>query len=606
MINTSLPSDQATSTVAALTRALFGEQLAQLHEPWRKLFSTEPFRFREGLSPDERAALSYERLHLINEALEEPEDFVADVERLAALHEWVGPVDAGLGTVASIHYNLFLGSLVDHASGPKRDLEEFARLRRTGTFLCTEAGHGNSASQLETTATYDRTTGEFVLHTPCAAAAKFMPNTSSTGGPKSAVVAARLITDGKDRGVFLFLTRLSDDAGHPMPGVGIRRLPQTATAPVDHSVTSFDHVRLPYDALLQSDHGRLTPEGDFTSSIGSPRKRFLHSIGRVTAGKLCMSGYSLGVMRHALAVAVRHAHTRQTSGVSARGSVPLFAHRSHHAPLVDALATGYAATLLHRAAVRRWAQAPESERESGERFAAIAKGWITWRARAVMTECRERCGAQGLFLANGIAGQLAANEGTITAEGDNLVIWVKAAGEMLLGHFTPKEPHEAAPGDRDLGDPDFLQGLLAGIERIWHQRARTRLRSGKAGDPLNRWNATVTPALELVDAYAHAQAAQALLDAAAQAPDPEARRQLLLLHRLFALRRVAAHSGDLLAEGYLTNDQVRRLPDAAESAVEDLAPHAMTLTNGFAIADEVLLDHPINRPEGSDDALLPG
>lgn len=91
---------------------------------------------------------------------------MADVERLAALHEWVGPVDAGLGTVASIHYNLFLGSLVDHASGPKRDLEEFARLRRTGTFLCTEAGHGNSASQLETTATYDRTTGEFVLHTP--------------------------------------------------------------------------------------------------------------------------------------------------------------------------------------------------------------------------------------------------------------------------------------------------------------------------------------------------------------------------------------------------------------------------------------------------------
>ncbi|WTJ42489.1 acyl-CoA dehydrogenase family protein [Streptomyces atratus] len=604
--NASLPSDQAASTVAALTRALFGERLEEFHEPWRKLFSTEPFRFREGLSPDERAALSYERLHLINDALDEPEDFVADVERLAALHEWVGPVDAGLGTVASIHYNLFLGSLLDHASGPDRDLGELADLRRTGTFLCTEAGHGNSASQLETTATYDRAAREFVLHTPSAAARKFMPNTSSIGGPKSAVVAARLITDGKDRGVFLFLTPLSDDAGLPMPGVGIRRLPQTATAPVDHCVTSFDHVRLPYGALLQSDHGRLTPEGDFTSPIGSPRKRFLHSIGRVTAGKHCMSAYSLGVMRHALSVAVRHAHTRQTSGVSARGDVPLFAHRSHHAPLIDAIATSYAATLLHRAAVRQWARATESEREDGERFAAIAKGWITWRARAVMTECRERCGAQGLFLANGIAGQLAANEGTITAEGDNLVIWVKAAGEMLLGHFTPKEPQEAPPEDRDLGDPVFLQDLLADIERIWHQRARTRLRSRTAGDPLNRWNATVTPALELVDAYAHCQAAQALLDAATRAADPEARRQLGLLHRLFTLRRVAAHSGDLLAEGYLTGDQVRQLPDAAESVVADLAPHAVTLTNGFALADEVFLDHPINRAEGFEGSLLPG
>ncbi|MFD4942328.1 acyl-CoA dehydrogenase [Streptomyces sp. NPDC058409] len=605
MINTSIPSDQASSTVAALTRALFGDRMDQLHEPWRKLFSTEPFSFREGLSPDERAALSYERLRLINDALDRPEDFVVDVERLTALHEWVGPVDAGLGTVASIHYNLFLGSLLEHTSGPNRDLREFVELRRTGTFLCTEVGHGNSASQLETTATYDRTAGEFVLNTPSAAARKFMPNTSSTGGPKTAVVAARLITDGKDQGVFLFLARLSDETGLPMPGVEIRRLPQTATAPVDHCITSFDNVRLPQEALLQADHGRLSPEGVFTSSIGSPRKRFLHSIGRVTAGKLCMSAYSLGVTRHALAVAVRHAHARQTSGVTAGGSVPLFAHRSHHAPLLDAIATTYAATLLHRAAVRQWAQATEPERENGERFAAIVKGWITWRARAVMTECRERCGAQGLFLANGIAGQLAANEGTITAEGDNLVIWVKAAGEMLLGHFTPKEPHDAPPEARDLDDPVFLQDLLADIERIWHQRARTRLRSGTAGNPLNRWNTTVTPALELVDAYAHSQAAQALLDAAAQTPHPEAQRRLRLLHRLFTLRRVAAHSGDLLAEGYLTSAQVRQLPDATESAVAELAPEALTLTNGFAVVEEVLLDHPINRPDAFDGILLP-
>ncbi|MER6500031.1 acyl-CoA dehydrogenase [Streptomyces sp. NPDC001455] len=605
MINISPPSDQAAPTVAALTRALFGEQRESLHEPWRKLFGTEPFRFREGLLPDERAALSYERLRLINDALDSPEEFVADVERLTALHEWVGPVDAGLGTVASIHYNLFLGSLLDHPAGPDREIGEFVDLRRTGTFLCTEAGHGNSAAQLETTATYEPASREFVLHTPHAGARKFMPNTSPTGGPKTAVVAARLMTDGQDRGVFLFLTPLGDENGLPTPGVDIRRLPQTATAPVDHCVTSFDQVRLPYEALLQAEHGRLTPEGVFTSSIGSPRKRFLQSIGRVTAGKLCMSAYSLGVTRHALAVAVRHAHTRRTSGVTAGGSVPLFAHRSHHTPLLDAIATTYAATFLHRAAVRRWAGATGPEREDAERFAAVAKGWITWRARDVMTECRERCGAQGLFLANGIAGQLAANEGTITAEGDNLVVWVKAAGEMLLGHFTPKEPQGTPPEARELDDPLFLQDLLADIEGIWHRRARTRLRGGAAGNPLNRWNATVTPALELVDAHAHRQAAQALQDAADQASHPEAQRQLRLLHRLFALRRVAAHSGDLLAEGHLTHEQVRRLPDVAECVVEELAPHAMTLTDGFAAVDEVLLDHPINRPDAFEGILPP-
>ncbi|MCX4680221.1 acyl-CoA dehydrogenase family protein [Streptomyces sp. NBC_01433] len=578
-------------------RALFGDRLEKVHEPWRDLFRAERFGYREGLTPHERATLSYQRLRAVNAAMDSPEELVTDVERLSAFHEWAGPADPGMATVASIHYNLFLGSLLDLGPGQERDLREYIGMARTGTFLCTEVGHGNSASQLETTAVYDATAGEFVLHTPTPGARKFMPNTSSTGGPKTGVVAARLITDGTDRGVFLFLTPLSDDTGCPLPGVEIRRLPQTASSPVDHCVTSFTHVRLPHDALLQGDHGRLTAEGVFSSSIGSPRMRFLRSIGRVTTGKLCMSAYSLGTARQALAVAMRHAHTRHTASVTPRRTVPLFAHRSHHAPLLDAIATTYAATLLHRTALRRWAEGTEDRREDAERFIAIAKGWITWQARAVMTECRERCGAQGLLLANGIAGQLAANEGTITAEGDNLVIWVKAAGEMLLGHFTPNETSATPPGDRELTDPAFLQELLEDIERIWHQRARTRLRGAEPGNPLNRWNVAVTPALKLVDAHAHRQAAEALLAAAEQTHDPDAQEILRSLHRLFALRQVSGHSGDLLAEGHLTPDQVRSLPDLAEETVADLVPSAMTLSQGLFVADDVLLRYPINQPD---------
>ncbi|MEE1752892.1 acyl-CoA dehydrogenase [Streptomyces sp. SP18CS02] len=575
---------------AALTRALFGADFDQVHEPWRRLFSSSTFHYREGLTPQERTELSYARLRLVNKALADPEDLVTDVERLAALHEWAGPVDPGLGTVASIHYNLFLGSLLDH-DGARRDLREFSELRRIGTFLCTEAAHGNSAAQLETTATYDPESGGFILHTPNPGARKWMPNTSSAGGPKTAVVAARLITsDGADHGIFLFLTPLSDDEGNPLPGVTVRRLPQTTTAPVDHCATGFDHLRLPYEALLQADHGRLAPDGTFTSSIGSPRKRFLSSIGRITTGKLCMSAYSLGTTRHALTIAVRHAYNRYTTGMTAGTSVPLFAHRSHHTPLLDALATTYAATLLHRSTVSRWVHSDPAERDDVERLIAIAKGWITWRAREVMTECRERCGAQGLFLANGIAGQLVANEGTITAEGDNLVIWVKAAGELLLGNFTPRPPGTRPAGERDLDDPEFLQDLLADTERIWHQRARTRLRAGKPG---NRWNRTVTPALELVDAHAHRLAAAALLTAAEQAAHDEARHLLHHVHRLFVLRRVAAHSGDLLADGRLTPDQVHRLPDVTEAVIDELEAHALTLTSAFGVSQDTLLDHPI-------------
>ncbi|WP_416237763.1 acyl-CoA dehydrogenase [Streptomyces sp. NEAU-W12] len=590
MIDTQLSRQQDVSD--ELATALFGTRAASLHHPWKRLFSSAPFSYQEGLSHEERIRLSYERLRLVNDAIDHPSVFAADPAALSAMHEWAGVADAGMATCASIHYNLFLGSLLDH-DHDQRDLTEYLRMARVGTFLCTELTHGNDAAQMETTCTFDRATGGFVLHTPRPEACKWMPNTSPVGGPKDAVVAARLLVDGRDLGVFLFLTPLHDAQGTPMPGIEIRRLPRTASSPVDHCATTFDRVDLPYTALLQGDHGRLTPDGRFTSSLGNPRKRFLRSIGRVTMGKLCMSGYSLGTTRHALTVATHHAHNRHTSGMTSGHRVPLFAHRSHHAPLLEATATAYAATLLQRGVTQQWAQATDDDLQDCERLIAVTKGWITWQARAIMTECRERCGAQGLILANGIAGQLAANEGTITAEGDNKVIWVKAAGEMLLGGFAPKPASEIPPGQRGLEDPHHLQDLLTDIERIWHERARTRLRGGRPPSPLARWNATVTPALQLVDAHAHRLAGDALLDAATRAGTAAARQVLTDLHRLFTLRRVAAHSGDLLAQGRLTTDQVQQLPDAVEHVVAALEPHALTLVGGFDVPEELLHSHPV-------------
>ncbi|MFH9090078.1 acyl-CoA dehydrogenase [Streptomyces sp. NPDC017673] len=583
----------ASTTATALTDALYEGRFDTLHTRWRKLFATEPFLFREGLAPQERTELSYDRLRLVNDVVGKPVDLVRDIGELTALHEWIGVSDVGLCTVSSIHYNLFLGSLVDH-DGERRDLTPYTDMTRTGTFLCTEAGHGNSVSQLETTATYDPAEGVFELHTPTPAAAKFMPNTSSTGGPKDAVVAARLIVGGTDHGVFLFLTPLHDDAGRPLPGITVTRLPQTSTSPVDHCRTVFDRVRLPYEAMLQADHGRLAPDGTFTSAVGSKRKRFLASVGRVTAGKLCMSAFSLGVTRNALAVAVAHAHNRRTSGVRTGETVPLFAYRSHHAPLVEALATTYAASFLQRWAVRRWAEATEPEQqEDAERAIAVAKGWITWQGRAVMTECRERCGAQGLFLVNGIAGQIPAHEGAITAEGDNLVIWAKAAGELLLGHFTPQPPVPVPDGADRLTSPEHLQALLGDIERVWHQRARTRLRAGRPGDPLGRWNQASTPALRLVEAHARRLAGAALLEAADRTADAQAQELLYALHRLFALRSIAPHTGDLLLTDRLRPEDAVVLPDATDEVIGELVPAALTLVAGFGIAEELLSGYPI-------------
>jgi acyl-CoA oxidase len=606
----SLPAPaQQSPTVTDLVRLLFeGDDQRRVHGPWRELIADESFRHREGLSPAEHAALSYERLHAVNRRLERAEDLARDPRLLAGLHEWAAIVHGGGGlcTLASIHYNLFLGSLLDHEGGPARDLTEFTTLRRTGTFLCTELAHGNDAPALQTTAEFDRSTGGFVLHTPHAGAQKFMPNTSPTGGPKSAVVAARLLVDGEDQGVFLFLTPLSDAQGI-LPGIRVRRLPYRSGAPVDHCLTAFDRVPLPRSALLEAEHGRLTEDGAFNSSLGNRRKRFLQSIGRVTTGKLCMSGAAVGASRAALAIAVRYAQHRRISGPRAGEQVPLHAHRSHHSRLLHGLATAYAMTFLHRAVTARWADHAPEERAEVERLVAIAKGWITWQARTLTIEARERCGAHALFPVNGLADFPQYTEGTITAEGDNLVVWVKAASEMLFGHCGASTDTAAVPGRRDLTDTSFLRELLGRAESLWQARARKELRNGPAGDPLGRWNAASSSALRMVEAHARLQAADAFLQAVERATDPSARTLLDQLCRLFLLAQLGEYSGDLLASGHLTAAQVLDLPGALEEAVEALAPRMTTLVDAFDLPPEFLASIPLAGAAHLDefDRLIP-
>lgn len=576
-----VPADRVT--VAQLTETLFDGRFGDLHGPWAEFFCRDAFRYRDGLSPAERSELAYERLRVINEGIDGVEDMVASTDRLVSLHEWLGVVDGTLTTLATIHYNLFLGSLLRLDPHRTVDREPFVRLRRYGTVLITELGYGNNAAELETTATHQPDTGTFVLHTPSSGAQKFMPNTGPAGGSKSGLVAARLIVRGQDCGVFLFLVPLRDEHG-PLPGIRVRLLSETPGSAVDHAITSFDQVVLPRTALLAGDHGDLTAEGAFRSTIGSRRRRFLRSIERVTTGKLCLSAAALGGARAGLTVAVRYAHRRHTFAPASRSAVPVFAYRCHQTRLLGAVARAYAATFLLREAIR--ATGAEAGPAGEEVLVAAAKGWITWQARDIVTECRERCGAQGLLSANRIIDLITPIESTITAEGDNLVIWTKAAADMLTGRgYAPP----AAPAARSgpLTDRALLLDLLVRHELHCLHEARARLNLPST-DPMDRWNHVVNPALALVDAYATRRAAQAFLAAADSIADDATRQVLERLFRLFVLQRLAPYTGQLMADGHLTAEAVRDLAPAVDRLGAALAPHALALVAAFAVPDALL------------------
>jgi acyl-CoA oxidase len=136
---------------------------------------------------------------------------------LYSTHTW------GLGNASpfGIHTFLFLPFLKLQASPEQAaywvPLANSGKI--LGSYCQTELGHGTFVGGIETTATFDEKTDEFVVHSPTISSTKFWPG--ALGYTCShAIVMARLILRGKDLGIhpFMVQTRSLDDY-KPMPGV---------------------------------------------------------------------------------------------------------------------------------------------------------------------------------------------------------------------------------------------------------------------------------------------------------------------------------------------------------------------------------------------------
>ena len=90
-----------------------------------------------------------------------------------------------------------------------------------GCYAQTELGHGSNLSQLETTATLDRNTDQWIIHSTTFTASKWW-----IGGLGAicthALIQARLIIDGKDFGAHGFIVPIRSLKDHrPFPGVKV-------------------------------------------------------------------------------------------------------------------------------------------------------------------------------------------------------------------------------------------------------------------------------------------------------------------------------------------------------------------------------------------------
>ena len=234
---------------------------------------------RPHASPSESAArlraMLTSGVFRLTDLRDEPQRFF-DAHRL--LSRYAIDVGPAFGIRMTVQYNLFAGTILACGTDAQvARLDDFQRRGTLGCFALTEVFAGvHSGLVVHTTATWDDHCGTFVLHTPNAGACK---NWISQGlVAEYAVVVADVHVRGTSHGVHGFLVRLRYDDGTLCAGVTATDMgTKTIGNDLDNARLSFDHVRLPREAML-SRYAEVTADGEYTRNTRHPNVRVMDAI----------------------------------------------------------------------------------------------------------------------------------------------------------------------------------------------------------------------------------------------------------------------------------------------------------------------------------------
>ncbi|OYV24246.1 MAG: acyl-CoA oxidase [Mycobacterium sp. 20-66-4] len=360
--------------------------------------------------------------------------------------EMLAMSDLSLMVKAGVQWGLFGGAVEN--LGTERHHEAYVKkiidLELLGCLAMTETGHGSDVQSLETTATYDAETEEFVVHSETPTARKdYIGGAAETA--RIAAVFAQLITtengEPANHGVHCVLVPIRDDEGNDLPGVTTSDCQYKGGLPgVDNGRIMFDHVRVPRVNLLNK-YGDVAPDGTYSSPIDNPNRRFFTMIGTLIRGRVTVGGSAGNAARVALDIATRYALERkQFSAPDDEGEVLIMDYLVHQRRLFPLIARSYALQFAQNELVSKTHDlqtsdvADAEEQRELESRAAGLKAANTWHASRAIQEAREACGGAGYMAENRLVALRGDTDVFTTFEGDNHVLTQLVAKELLTAY----------------------------------------------------------------------------------------------------------------------------------------------------------------------------
>ncbi len=630
---------ETTTTAQYLRNALDG-RFRDVKNQTREWLSREQFRPHYTPNTVLARAKVAEQMALIAGAGISDEGFrkehggTGDVGAAVTMIEMLAMSDLSLMVKAGVQWGLFGGAVEN--LGTERHHEAYVKkiinLEMLGCFAMTETGHGSDVQALETTATYDAETEEFVIHSETPSARKdYIGGAAETA--RFASVFAQLITfeDGEpvNHGVHCLLVPIRDEDGNDLPGVTTSDCQYKGGLPgVDNGRIMFDQVRVPRVNLLNK-YGDVAPDGTYTSPVENPNRRFFTMIGTLIRGRITVGGAAGNAARVALDIATRYAlERRQFSAPDDDGEVLIMDYLVHQRRLFPLIAKSYALQFAQNELVSKCHDlqtsdvADAEEQRELESRAAGLKAANTWHASRAIQEAREACGGAGYMAENRLIALRGDTDVFTTFEGDNHVLTQLVAKELLTAYaddikgMSPVDWVRFAAstvGDRvmkrtaaeaimqrivDARQDSEEEGSLfnRGTQvNMFEERENYLLSSvarrlqGKAKEmsAFDAFNAVQDHVLHAAGAHIDRIVLEAFVAGIDACDNEEARDLLGILCDLYALSVIEDDKAWFIEHRYLSTERAKAVTRGINDRCRALRPHAKTLVDGFGIPDSL-------------------
>ncbi|HVQ85375.1 MAG TPA: acyl-CoA dehydrogenase [Mycobacterium sp.] len=554
-----------------------------------------------------------------------------DVGAAITMIEMLAMSDLSLMVKAGVQWGLFGGAVENLGTERHFDyVEKIITLELLGCFAMTETGHGSDVQSLETTATYDAETEEFVIHSETPTARKdYIGGAAETA--TIAAVFAQLITseDGKpvNHGVHCVLVPIRDEDGNDLPGVTTSDCHYKGGLPgVDNGRIMFDHVRVPRVNLLNK-YGDVAPDGTYSSPIDNPNRRFFTMIGTLIRGRVTVGGSAGNAARVALDIATRYAlQRRQFSAPDDEREVLIMDYLVHQRRLFPLIAKSYALQFAQNELVSKCHDSQTSdvvdadEQRELEARAAGLKAANTWHASRAIQEAREACGGAGYMAENRLIALRGDTDVFTTFEGDNHVLTQLVAKELLTAYaddirsMSPVEWVRFAANTvgervmkRTAAEP-IMQRIIDARQdseeegslfnrgtqvTMFEERedyllssvARRLQGKSKEMSAFDAFNAVQDHVLHAASAHIDRIVLEAFVAGIDSCEDKKARELLEMVCDLYALSVIEDDKAWYIEHGNLSTGRAKAVTRGINDRCRKLRPYAETLVDGFGIPE---------------------